>query len=673
MTIPLFTRYQIPTADQLNAMVVAINNFNTFDASTYGAVGNGVVDDRLAIQAAIDAASASPFGGVVTFPAGLFRINRAVGALVAKSNVTLRGAGPNKTTIWSDDSTGEVGQAVLNNVSTYPNFTAITNFHMENIGFKGRGDVNKTPSAGQLVMLGNSDDFRITNCWFTYSRQSALFIAKAKRAVVTQCYFYRSQADGLDYQDVANAIVMNNEFYNTNDDAISIGTIDTTVDPNRSGTLVAGNVITEGQGIAVLGGKHVLVADNVLTRITAIAIRVTSTVSEPAGSHTSQFNCKVVNNTINDVIKRSEPSPRTGAHAGIIISGGPRDFGSAASAPGEPVVGTGVVTSLYGSNSVGTLYLNNSLSATVPQAAGYSIQVVGNIMQRTLPAVTTVSQWGYDASGLWVGNNGDGSGFYNGAITDASLSPTGIIINPTLHNCLIADNFINFGGVHGIEFSSAITVNNSDYRGLRIKNNEIIGFTSNGIRMPSTSTTHRIYIEDNIFDGDPLFVSANRAVARDGSWQVDGAGPTGIYALNAGGHVIARNKFRNVCNTISYGSGLSQGISLFDNEQYCQPSVAGFSTANKGIGNISRDSPRGWHTIVEDCDPQSATFGQLTSELSFARTVMPSAGFYMQGHVVGKPDATLAAGKTLVGWVRLTTGSNHVLNTDWAGLYVPNA
>ncbi len=55
----------------------------------YGAVGDGVANDRTAIQNAIDAASTAG-GGVVYLPAGTYKLTSA---LTPKSNVSIRGAG----------------------------------------------------------------------------------------------------------------------------------------------------------------------------------------------------------------------------------------------------------------------------------------------------------------------------------------------------------------------------------------------------------------------------------------------------------------------------------------------------------------------------------------------------------------------------------------------------
>lgn len=73
-------------------------NRDFYDVKAFGAVGDGVADDTRAIQAALDAATASG-GGTVFLPAGSYRVStrrqRGVRnyALLVASNLTLRGAG----------------------------------------------------------------------------------------------------------------------------------------------------------------------------------------------------------------------------------------------------------------------------------------------------------------------------------------------------------------------------------------------------------------------------------------------------------------------------------------------------------------------------------------------------------------------------------------------------
>jgi hypothetical protein len=66
-----------------------------YDVTTFGAQGDGAADDTNAIQAAIDAAN-SRGGGTVVFPAGTFRITRA---LTIYSEIVFRGAGMRATVI----------------------------------------------------------------------------------------------------------------------------------------------------------------------------------------------------------------------------------------------------------------------------------------------------------------------------------------------------------------------------------------------------------------------------------------------------------------------------------------------------------------------------------------------------------------------------------------------
>lgn len=54
------------------------------------------------------------------------------------------------------------------------------------------------------------------------------------------------------------------------------------------------------------------------------------------------------------------------------------------------------------------------------------------------------------------------------------------------------------------------------------------------------------------------------------------------------------------------------------------------------------------------------------------RATIPTAGTYAAGSFVYNTAPAVVGGKTLLGWQRLTTGSAHVLNTDWTPCYVTN-
>ncbi|NMA64830.1 MAG: hypothetical protein GX957_01135 [Clostridiaceae bacterium] len=65
---------------------VIVGATGILNVKDYGAVGNGLVDDRAAIQAAINDAATGLGDGVVYFPAGTYLVKDIV---VLKSNITL--------------------------------------------------------------------------------------------------------------------------------------------------------------------------------------------------------------------------------------------------------------------------------------------------------------------------------------------------------------------------------------------------------------------------------------------------------------------------------------------------------------------------------------------------------------------------------------------------------
>ena len=71
----------------------------------YGAVGDGVTDDTIAIQAAIDALKASTYGGVLNFPAGNYRITDTLDGTGLGTAVKISYVGEGKviTTITMDN------------------------------------------------------------------------------------------------------------------------------------------------------------------------------------------------------------------------------------------------------------------------------------------------------------------------------------------------------------------------------------------------------------------------------------------------------------------------------------------------------------------------------------------------------------------------------------------
>jgi hypothetical protein len=131
---------------------------------------------------------------------------------------------------------------------------------------------------------------------------------------------------------------------------------------------------------------------------------------------------------------------------------------------------------------------------------------------------------------------------------------------------------------------------------------------------------------------------------------------------------LIRNKFKN-CNGVLDSSA---NQFLESNTLFCDPASSSYSASNKGIGVTSVAGER-WRYVIEGSDPTSSAFGTVLNHCVREATSIPTTGKYVTGHFVSNSTKSVAAGKILMGWQRLTTGSAHVSGTDWSPLYCTNS
>ena len=643
---------------------LALRAADRVNALDFGVRADGVTNDVITLQNAIDAAAAKPRGAEVFLPAGTYRLDVSVALLRPRSNVVLRGAGRGRTVLLIDDAINAIGgDGITNSVTGTSGWLPLNDFHMRDLTVRGRADV--APSAGAQMLRMSGTNLSVHDCEFIYSRGMGMVIQNSDQVSVRGCRVFRTVADGIAVWDSGNVVIADNEVIGANDDAISAHANSTGTAPLRSGLVIANNTITESQGIAALGSKSVLITGNVMRRIMGTGIRVLSPANVDPQGQTAQFALRITNNIIADVFQRPEPNSRTAVQFYIWVEGGGRNPGAGAAAPGEPAPGTGAVTSLYGATT-GTFYASDSTNPAVAAPAGFWNEISGNHLVRTLPAVSAVSDWGYAAEGLWVGDNGDGSGFYNGAVSEARLNTMGILLSPAFRNCRISGNTIQTSGPHAILFNSntyvATTTDDMDYDGLTIEGNRFVDFSAAAIQGPPNGA-HRVLVRHNEIDGDPQFRAATRGAG--GTWS-SATGLVGLLLSGCSGFVVSDNAFRNVATAVRQVGAVKNVIT--GNTLHGDPVSVGFSVSNRGVGTVEPGGA-GWLHVVETSDPADALYGRIKTAPAMSAASIPTTGTYVAGHFVTASAPSTGNRQTLLGWVRLTTGSFHVAGTDWSAVH----
>lgn len=157
-----------------------------FNVKSYGAVGDGSVNDAPAIQAAINAAFASPRSiGTVYFPAGKYRIDSTLVCSSATSSasgygVLLLGEGVNATQITKNSS---FGPAVTFNGNGGPAANPSQFGGMQNITLNGN------VKTGGLLQTNSAQQMTFRNCSFIGSADRAWDLQCMQDSYFSQCTF----------------------------------------------------------------------------------------------------------------------------------------------------------------------------------------------------------------------------------------------------------------------------------------------------------------------------------------------------------------------------------------------------------------------------------------------------------------------------------------------------
>jgi hypothetical protein len=168
----------------------------------FGAAGDGVTDDTVAIQAAIDSLAAT--GGTVFFPPGTYRIARNVGTndrwgiKITASNITLQGSNAFLRRFNTNISTYALAYPILFVGTPDSNVASATqNVTVQGLTFVGENTRHSV--LGSAIF-----DFR-----------TAIVFKNSKNTLVQNCSFTSIDSAAIWYEAIASYDYANSQYFNT--------------------------------------------------------------------------------------------------------------------------------------------------------------------------------------------------------------------------------------------------------------------------------------------------------------------------------------------------------------------------------------------------------------------------------------------------------------------------
>jgi hypothetical protein len=615
----------------------------------FGAVGNGVVDDTVAIQAAVTFAATNE--KTLLFPAGNYLSTS--GGITLTPGTSIIGQGQGITTLTLGDSATAAyffysGSNASPGLYQFSDFT-ITGSWLTNQTTNGLAlivlNFATTPTPTSIVTFNNIE--------VSYSRGFGIVTDLTARSEARDCYVHHTIRDGISFNDTQDKIFINCQVEHTADNALSGHVVNGFGQTPVTSRLTMENCrMIDTYGASFLGVSEATVSNVYCARSKGIAFSIGSFIPVPSSGYISTRHISIKNLVVEDTINQSVLGTGTAA-VGLQIG----SYSAAGTLTALPLRPNGTGSILPPEPYIYNLG-NSSNTVTVPNGAGWDVQA---IIRQTLPAVANYSSWGF-------GDMFGPTGFIDPAITDANLGIQGIVLYGGMRDARIrAIVEPRAGGVLISEPSSPDYL----YQNVVFENCSFVRCVGNAINSDAVSSDIQdIKFLNCWFDVDPRFESADRAQTAgqyNGKWQF--ASTTAIVqgATYVTGIGFENCHFRN-CQSLDTSGAPVNYYGL--NYLHCNPATVGGSSGNVGIGDV-KPAGGNFAYVVEVSDPrQTATYNNIVTVQTFDAASIPTTGTWVAGAFVRKNNPAVGGPTFTFGWSRLTTGSANVSGTDWTPVVV---
>jgi hypothetical protein len=633
----------------------------------YGALMDGIFDDTPAFLACIRIAESKP-GTIIYMPAGVVNIASCTAAtLQVPTETTIRGAGTDRTIVKWDDTSNTT------NLFCGPSHGRGRNIVLEEFTVVGgwATHLNAPGSKPQCfpIYIQNVDALSIRHVCSKYSRMMGIRAGLCTQVSIDSCRVEYSGRDGINIEASSFVSVRDNDIQWCGDDCIAIHSAVNDVSTVRRNILVTGNRIFNAPGIKILAARQTIIAGNQLDVISSQGIGIETL---PPGTYEGQANTSsvvITGNVITNLIDRSIVDGFNRGVVGIAISGASARAGSAGAIPGNNDTRRRKMIDPY------AFCLSNSNSTTVPTGESRGVIVAANIVERTLPPCDGTTEGFNKFSDYGFGEMFTSKGWWNGQLPTAGLQGMGVsVMDGAVRDISIHDNI--FRGIKGGLYHG----NTSRSDSVSFKNNQVVDFTVAGVWLKGAKV--RLFVENNVFDGDPYNKCSGRL--EDTSWPnaysewaanetlahpTPGLAPWGILVSAGSGIQVIGNRFRNVWSVSNINTNQPEKGNTFNfNIAECWPIRVGYSIKNRGIGAVNKEG--GYYVCSIDSNlGDGPSFDTGASLILQSQTMPTEAGQWVPGRFVQNSQPIPIGGKILIGWVRLTVGSNNILGTDWVAVY----
>lgn len=219
----------------------AISGLSLANVKDYGATGDGVTDDRVAIQAAIDDAIAVGLGGIF-FPQGTYNVSLAGLTVTAPAGFHIKGQGEASVVQFLAEDQGGAARTLLL-------LTGGSEVFVSTLVLNGnKANVTNAAVTSRLLEVNNMTDVVVDRVLMQNSTGRAATAGIATRLAFTSCMVSANDNSGLFFDDASFVRVADCDFFGNAIVAPAAGG-DILINPANAGAdfVIEGNTIDHSQ------------------------------------------------------------------------------------------------------------------------------------------------------------------------------------------------------------------------------------------------------------------------------------------------------------------------------------------------------------------------------------------------------------------------------------------